>query len=679
MGGWFSAPAMPTTARSAGAALIALTIAAAAWNLRAPTVFFDSQIMLGGSLAVFALLQFGWPGLVVGVGGLLATAIRWGHPYELVIGTVFLVWLGIFLDRCNGGWSKRDNGRVVLAAAAFWLIAGIPLEVFIFHRAFEVPVSRGLGIGLKESVTGLLNTTLGLLGFLAVRCWTLRSRPGGFSVRGLTFAAILAAISFPGLGLTLILSRQLKAAALERQFHDLRRYGERVVELLESDGPESRASLAGLGNGKQFLLRRVDGSAVSSDPGLFERIERHYTVETPARTGRSDLGILRPLRKAPVIRSDAESYWFTTIDRAADGATDTVASVTVVEPPPEVVSVLDSHLLLPSFSVLLGLLLGGAAAAEWAGRVVDRQFAAVLPPPGGGTQPCTSLAASPIREINVLVEAINHRTRGIEAATAREKHLEEAHRRDLENKLATSLSAAAVAHEINQPLSRILLRAQLELEHSAGHERETLTALVGDAQLVVTIIDRMFVLLRNVHTPHQAVDLSEVVTSALLQVKTLLRDEGIAVHARISDSSSLIPGDDVQLQIALTNLLTNAAQAIAGSGGPRREIVVELVTREDACELVVGDSGPGWPGGTIHDMLLRTSKSEGTGIGLYIVTTTVDHHRGTVAVGQSSLGGAEFRIILPRPKGEAEGAVNGSRPAPDRRAGPQAAGRPAGR
>ena len=85
--------------------LVLLAVAAAMVNVSAPTVFFDSQIMLGGSLAVFALLRFGWPGLLVGLAGLAMTVVRWGHPFELAIGTAFLVWLQIFLDRFNGGGS----------------------------------------------------------------------------------------------------------------------------------------------------------------------------------------------------------------------------------------------------------------------------------------------------------------------------------------------------------------------------------------------------------------------------------------------------------------------------------------------------------------------------------------------------------------------------------------------
>lgn len=896
------------------AALAVLAAAAALVNLHAPTVFFDSQIMLGGTLAVFALLQFGWPGLIVGLVALGATALRWGHPFELLIGTAFLVWLKIFLDRFNGGWSNRDNGRLVPAAAAFWLLAGIPLEVLLFSHFFELPIPQALGIGLKESVTGLFNTTLGLLVFLIVRWWTSGRQPGTFSIRGLTFAGILAAISIPGLGLTLILSHQLKTAVLEQQLLDLRFYGERAADLAGLGATGALDELTLPEGDKQFLLRRADGSTISSNPSLFEHLQQNYEVETPSRTGLEELGIYRPRKGAPVILTDADSYWFTRFERATDGAADAITAVTVVRTPSHAISPLDYQLLLPSFSILLGLLLGGTVLAAWAGRAAERQFQRVLPgPPRRPDGAPLPLARSRIRELDSLVVAVNEldlarqrsreelqrilenlpiavvantlaspshtlylnrqfirtfgytlaeiptvadwaalaypdpayrravfeewdaavarairetgtvesmefevvgkdgRTRRIvfhavvmedrllitltdltarrqaeaelqsaraklqraafeltenipvgtytmvqppggglayfsfmstrfleltgltadqarenpmnafacvhpedydewvrknvhafehklpfyetcrvvaggvtrwitaestprdlpdgsvvwegvltditarkkaedelAAARRREKETERETRGTLEKKLKTSLNAAAVAHEINQPLSRILLRAQMELEKSSDRERAALQLLIEDAQRVAVIIEKMRALLRNVETPHQMVDLSEIARSAFLQVKSVMQHDDITLQLRAPDEPALMLGDDVQLQIVLTNLLFNAAHAITAHGGPRREILVELVPHPDTIELVVGDSGCGWPGGTIDEMLLRTSKPGGTGVGLYVVKTAVDHHHGGIKIGTSPLGGAEFRLTFAR-------------------------------
>ena len=73
-----------------------------------------------------------------------------------------------------------------------------------------------------------------------------------------------------------------------------------------------------------------------------------------------------------------------------------------------------------------------------------------------------------------------------------------------------------------------------------------------------------------------------------------------------------------------------------------------VIDGADKAEIVIGDSGPGWPGGTLDEALLASSKPAGTGIGLFVVRTAVENHRGTVTIGRSRLGGAEFRIVLPR-------------------------------
>ncbi|MFM7136607.1 MAG: PAS domain-containing protein [Planctomycetota bacterium] len=236
-------------------------------------------------------------------------------------------------------------------------------------------------------------------------------------------------------------------------------------------------------------------------------------------------------------------------------------------------------------------------------------------------------------------------------AALREKHREENHRRELGNKLRTSLNAAALAHEINQPLSRILLRARLDLEKENSAGRETLQALIDDAERVIATIEKMRVLLRNIETAQQPIDVAQVVRSALLQLKQPLRAGRIEVSHTGPRESCHILGDDVQLQMVMVNLVRNAIEAIEAIGesdGPRREISIELVPHEDTIDIVIGDSGLGWPGGTIDDVLLRTTKPEGSGIGLYVVKTALDNHGGRIAIGSSPLGGAEFRITLPR-------------------------------
>lgn len=112
--------------------------------------------------------------------------------------------------------------------------------------------------------------------------------------------------------------------------------------------------------------------------------------------------------------------------------------------------------------------------------------------------------------------------------------------------------------------------------------------------------------------------------------------------------------------MVMVNLVRNAIEAIEAIGesdGPRREISIELVPHEDTIDIVIGDSGLGWPGGTIDDVLLRTTKPEGSGIGLYVVKTALDNHGGRIAIGSSPLGAPSSASPFPAARGVPSASV----------------------
>jgi signal transduction histidine kinase len=276
-----------------------------------------------------------------------------------------------------------------------------------------------------------------------------------------------------------------------------------------------------------------------------------------------------------------------------------------------------------------------------------RRLAGLLTAAAVGLAVVAGWAWSLRREGTRLERMVADRTRELAEARRQEKQTEEKQRAVLEQKLKTSLAASAVAHEINQPLSRLLLKCRLEADRGAA-DGGFIEAVVGDAERVVTTIEKMKVLLRNVETRHEPVDLGQVVTSTLHQVKRLAAMHGVELRRTGPELGCVIEGDDVQLQFAVSNLLRNAIEAIASGGGARREIEIAVNDGGQEAQLVVGDSGPGWPGGTLDETLLASRKPSGTGIGLFVVRTAVENHRGRVTVGRSPLGGAEFRITLPR-------------------------------
>jgi len=257
----------------------------------------------------------------------------------------------------------------------------------------------------------------------------------------------------------------------------------------------------------------------------------------------------------------------------------------------------------------------------------------------------------------VLTDITRRKEAEAELAALREEERgkERSNREKLEAKLRASLAAAAAAHEINQPLSRILLTSQLVMGH--GHEAPGSSAgisgfarsLADDAKLVVRTIDKMKSLMRNAGTAKESIDLRELVDAAVLYAGSFARAAKARIHFERPSFNAVTEADADQIQIALNNLLRNAIEAVSELPARRpREINVEVRGAKDKIALVVGDSGRGFPEETTPGHLPESTKPGGTGLGLFIVRTAAENHGARLEIGRSPLGGAEVRIVFPR-------------------------------
>jgi len=245
------------------------------------------------------------------------------------------------------------------------------------------------------------------------------------------------------------------------------------------------------------------------------------------------------------------------------------------------------------------------------------------------------------------------------ASREREQTAELRRREELEQKLKTSLTAAAVVHEIQQPLATILLNCRLaEADLAAvppgaavADLEQRLRALSGDAQQVVTIMERMRMLLRNVETSHSSIDLAANLHSALMFLRTDLQAQQVQLTSEGLEQPCPLQGDGAQLQIAVVNLVRNAIQALDSQPPLSRRIQVLLLRESEQLAVVVADSGPGFPPSYSSDTsweLLKSTKATGMGLGLFLAETAATNHQGRLRIGRSqALGGAEVVLELP--------------------------------
>jgi signal transduction histidine kinase len=208
---------------------------------------------------------------------------------------------------------------------------------------------------------------------------------------------------------------------------------------------------------------------------------------------------------------------------------------------------------------------------------------------------------------------------------------------------------ADASHDLRSPLAGV--RALLETEPADPGELEQnrVDALATLARLE-TIAEDLLTLARSdrrngASGDRRLVDLDEVV---LRQVQLLDRGTDTTIDTSALSAGQVV-GNESDLERLVENLLTNAVRHA------RSRVKVDLVEGDGEVDLAVGDDGPGIPAAD-RDRVFerftrldasRTAGNGGAGLGLSIVQAVTAAHGGTVTVGESPLGGAEFRIVLP--------------------------------
>jgi PAS domain S-box-containing protein len=216
--------------------------------------------------------------------------------------------------------------------------------------------------------------------------------------------------------------------------------------------------------------------------------------------------------------------------------------------------------------------------------------------------------------------------------------------------------SAALAHELNQPLTAILSNAQaaqrfLEKEDpDVGEVRDILKDIVSDDKRAGEVIYRIRQLIKQGSNLLEMLDINQVVNevSALLSHELVTRQ--VQLSTRLAPDLPALHGDPVQLQQVILNLIMNASYALQGTDSGKRRIIITTQYQDNqTIEIKVTDSGPGIDE-EILDQIFQpffTTREEGMGMGLAITRTIIEAHGGRLWAENSPDRGAVFRITLP--------------------------------
>jgi len=216
--------------------------------------------------------------------------------------------------------------------------------------------------------------------------------------------------------------------------------------------------------------------------------------------------------------------------------------------------------------------------------------------------------------------------------------------------------SASLAHEINQPLSAILVNARAMrtlLGRGPGEQavmREALDDIAADAKRAGDIIDRLRALSRKEHVARRGLSLDTLVDEVARLLHQDFVRRGITVHRVAAPGLPPVSGDPIQLQQIVLNLLVNAGEALEGVERAAREVA--LVTGHAApglVELAVRDTGIGGKDMDLERMFERfvTTKSGGLGMGLAISRSIAEAHGGRVYAKANTDRGLTVYVELP--------------------------------
>lgn len=237
------------------------------------------------------------------------------------------------------------------------------------------------------------------------------------------------------------------------------------------------------------------------------------------------------------------------------------------------------------------------------------------------------------------------------------KNLEEAHLQLVQSEKIASVGrmAAGVAHEINNPLSGIMIYSEL-LKENLGLDIDKNQQHIKDLQEIIDqtlrckkIVSELLEFSRQSVGNVSSFSVDEMIDKSLNLLINQALFQNIKVEKDIKQDMPQMVGDMVQLQQVITNLIINAADAMDGKG--KLGINAGFDKKREHFIIKISDSGPGIPENLrdkIFDIFFTTKPvGRGTGLGLSITKNIIQLHGGNVWADSSESGGTTFIIELP--------------------------------
>ncbi len=211
--------------------------------------------------------------------------------------------------------------------------------------------------------------------------------------------------------------------------------------------------------------------------------------------------------------------------------------------------------------------------------------------------------------------------------------------------------AGGIAHEIKNPLAAIKTFTEyLNQKYDDKDFREKFQRIVGSEVDRINYIVEQLVTYAHPKQPHAVnVDLHKIIEETLALIEDEAKKDAALVEKQFAAMPIYLIADSKQLKQVFLNLLLNGLQAMKHNGSKPRTLTIITEKVDSQVIIKISDSGEGIPTGQIPKIFdpFFTTKDSGSGLGLSIVKSIVESHKGAISVQSEVDKGTTFLLSFP--------------------------------
>jgi signal transduction histidine kinase len=214
--------------------------------------------------------------------------------------------------------------------------------------------------------------------------------------------------------------------------------------------------------------------------------------------------------------------------------------------------------------------------------------------------------------------------------------------------------AASIAHEVSQPLSAVVANGQACMQWLSAKPPNVTNAqvaaerIVRDGKDAGEVVRHIRALFKKTALEKVDLDINDVVTEVLRLIDKEAVQKRIAIETDLERRLPSVPGDRVQLQQVIFNLLLNGIEAMENvTDRPKKLFVCSKLQDSDAIVVEIRDYGSGLADSEKVYEAFYTTKEKGMGMGLSICRSIVEAHGGRLGTVPSDGPGTTFFFTLP--------------------------------